>query len=70
VEEQILSLYKVFSQKWMKEQNSENPILQRDKHSAFLRRGLSQLSDAYEVSSLISVTSPQSQEGLVTVAVI
>jgi len=46
VEEQILELYRMFSEKTHKD--SDVPILAKEKHSTYLRRGLSQLSDSYE----------------------
>lgn len=45
MEESILEIYDAFHQK----HRSDHPQLNKEKHGAFLRRGLVKLSDSYEV---------------------
>ena len=46
VEDQILNIYRLNSERINDE---SSPVLHRDKHASFLRKGLIGLSDAYEV---------------------
>ena len=46
MEDHILSIYRLSSDKINDE---SSPVLHRDKHASFLRKGLAGLSGAYEV---------------------
>lgn len=53
VEEQILDLYRLFCEKHRT--NPNTPVLTKDKHSSYLRRGLYKFSNNFEVSRKCNV---------------
>lgn len=53
VESGILGIYQAFAEKTGSSRCKQMPILLREKHGSFLRRGLTRLSDAYEVRKLL-----------------